>query len=196
MEHHALIYISPSLSLEQLPPDVQVPSADVMHLLASPFVIDTARELTASAGNRPLTATHRSFVIATSSFTLQAQNALLKIVEEPAPTARFYFVVPHEQVFIPTLRSRLHLASTAVEAQSNIWQEFAVATYADRLALIATKVKIKDIAWLQAVAQGAVKDTRLDKETAVLIDQYFSASGSSKKMLLELVALRYPVGAL
>lgn len=46
------------------------------------------------------------FVLTVSSATIEAQNALLKTLEEPAPGVHFFILARSEEMFLPTLKSR------------------------------------------------------------------------------------------
>lgn len=70
------------------------------------FGIDEARELRERAMLRPL-GEQRVFVIAAPDMNREAQNALLKTLEEPAGNALFFLIVPSPQTLLPTLRSRM-----------------------------------------------------------------------------------------
>ena len=48
----------------------------------------------------------RFFILAIQSVTLEAQQALLKTLEEPNPGNHFFLVVSSAEIFLPTLRSR------------------------------------------------------------------------------------------
>ena len=69
------------------------------------FGIDDAADLKARASARAI-GERRVFVIAASSITSEAQNALLKTLEEPSDNALFVFVVPAPEALLPTVRSR------------------------------------------------------------------------------------------
>lgn len=76
------------------------------------FGIDEARELRDRASSRALRQAEggrRIFVIATPSITNEAQNALLKTLEEPPADAMFFFIVPAPQTLLSTLRSRAQI---------------------------------------------------------------------------------------
>src|SRR5574343_1113431 len=47
------------------------------------------------------------FVIEVDSITHEAQNALLKIFEEPHIDVHFFLIMPNSEILLPTLRSRL-----------------------------------------------------------------------------------------
>ena len=72
------------------------------------FGVDEARELRERASLRAV-GTRRIFVIATSGMTHEAQNALLKTLEEPPADAMFLFIVPSPQMLLSTLRSRTQI---------------------------------------------------------------------------------------
>lgn len=72
------------------------------------FSIDDARELKLIAEMRPVSEGDlKVFIISLDSITVEAQNALLKLLEEPPAYARFFFIVPSEHILVPTMKSRL-----------------------------------------------------------------------------------------
>ena len=72
------------------------------------FGIDEARELRERASLRAL-GKRRIFVIAAPDLNREAQNALLKTLEEPPGNALFFFVLPSPESLLPTLRSRVQI---------------------------------------------------------------------------------------
>lgn len=70
------------------------------------FGIDDAIELRDRSSRRPVGGLRRIFIIVTSGMTREAQNALLKTLEEPSADAMFFFVVPAPETLLLTLRSR------------------------------------------------------------------------------------------
>jgi len=72
------------------------------------FGIDEARELRDRVSLRPL-GERRVFVIAAPDMNREAQNALLKTLEEPAGNALFFIIVPSPETLLPTLRSRVQI---------------------------------------------------------------------------------------
>ncbi|PIR82835.1 hypothetical protein COU20_00220 [Candidatus Kaiserbacteria bacterium CG10_big_fil_rev_8_21_14_0_10_59_10] len=69
------------------------------------FGIEEARELRSRAQARAFGA-RRAFILAMPSMTADAQNALLKTIEEPPAGALFFFIVPAPELLLPTFRSR------------------------------------------------------------------------------------------
>jgi len=49
---------------------------------------------------------NKVMIITTQAITISAQNALLKIIEEPAPNTFFFFIIPSKSQVLPTLLSR------------------------------------------------------------------------------------------
>ncbi len=72
------------------------------------FGIEEAREIRDRSSLRAV-GSHRVFIIATSGMTHEAQNALLKTLEEPAANAHFFFILPSPHMLLPTLRSRAQI---------------------------------------------------------------------------------------
>lgn len=69
------------------------------------FGVDEARELRERASLKPV-GERRVFVVAAPDINREAQNALLKTLEEPSANALFVFVVPAPEALLPTFRSR------------------------------------------------------------------------------------------
>lgn len=69
------------------------------------FGIEEARELRERAALRAL-GERRVFVIVASDINREAQNALLKTLEESPGDALFIFILPSPETLLPTVRSR------------------------------------------------------------------------------------------
>ena len=70
------------------------------------FGIGEARELRERAGLRAQKGSRRVFIIVAPGMTVEAQNALLKTLEEPPADALFFFIIPAPQTLLATVRSR------------------------------------------------------------------------------------------
>jgi len=192
--HHALLYTGASIAESAIPEDCKTQSTDVLHVVHESFGINEARSLQNHAHQSQVTETGRVFVIVTNRFTHEAQNALLKLFEEPPQGTRFFLVLPDTHAIIPTLRSRLQIVDASLSADVQPFTEFRSLPYADRLARIADAAKAKDDTYMHAIIAGAatIPDTA-SKRSVALVDQYFRSSGAAKKMLLEELALAIPV---
>ena len=73
------------------------------------FGIDEARSLVEAGNRQGVTEGKKIFVVVVEKILHEAQNALLKLFEEPTPDTHFFLVVPTVQMLLPTLRSRLWL---------------------------------------------------------------------------------------
>ena len=99
------------------------------------FGIEEARELRERASLKPL-GLRRAFVIASPSVNREAQNALLKTLEEPPGNALFFFIVPSPESLIPTFRSRVHMLRLGAAGGEVDVRAFLSSTPQKRLDLI------------------------------------------------------------
>jgi hypothetical protein len=83
------------------------------------FSVEDARKISDIACRAPLNGSQKIIIIATPRLFEQAQNALLKICEEPPVGVTVVLIIPTEGILLPTLRSRLLLLPTPV-AKSHI----------------------------------------------------------------------------
>ncbi len=196
--HHAFITYASALSGAAIPEALKVQSVDTEHIICGRFSIDDARALSMRAQQTPLQSPNRVFVIVCEEIAPEAQNALLKLFEEPPVHTLFYVVLPQTAHVLPTLRSRFMLLdSHSAEQQTEDFALFAEAAYAKRVELIGAKTKDKDTQWVESIVQGcerAASETRqLPLMKAVLfVRRYIKTRGASPKMLLEELALLLP----
>lgn len=199
---HARLYIA---STYQLVPELESllhQSTDVEHFVAENFTIADARMLYSRATLRPVEDSLRQFIVSFGSITSEAQNALLKLFEEPPVTSVFHIVVAREDMLLSTVRSRLQLVSTVHRDHvvSDVFKDFQQSTLNERLAAVTTRTKNKDQAWAEAIVLGAEQVIQADitkkgtelLETVVYIRRYLGKRGASTKLLLEELALSLP----
>ncbi len=111
MQHHAYLYEGPISLLPELADEAasrfnfeREQNPDVLIEQWEKFGIEEARDLTQQASLK--SSSGRSlFVLGISSITSEAQQALLKLFEEPQEGAIFVVLMPHG-IVLPTLRSR------------------------------------------------------------------------------------------
>ncbi len=116
MAHHAYLYIGApesgilaarAFAAEKLGidgmghPDLAIFSYEGL------FPIDHARRIITFASQAPVEGNKKLIVIAAGRFYVPAQNALLKLFEEPSEGTTLILIVPVEGMLLPTLRSRL-----------------------------------------------------------------------------------------
>jgi len=111
MTHHAYVYEGSLSLLSELVADArerfnfndeQHPDVHVREF--SKFGIDESRWLSSAAAFKPSTG-RALFVVGIGSITTEAQQALLKLLEEPQSGVVFVLLLPHG-VLLPTVRSR------------------------------------------------------------------------------------------
>ena len=87
------------------------------------FTIDDARFIKSLAETKPVTASSDShkhandnngdgkkiFVLTMNGITVEAQNAMLKLLEEPPEYAHFFLFIPSAHLLLPTMKSRVSI---------------------------------------------------------------------------------------
>ncbi|OGG50284.1 hypothetical protein A2763_01305 [Candidatus Kaiserbacteria bacterium RIFCSPHIGHO2_01_FULL_54_36] len=172
------------------------------------FGIEDAIELRDRAGTRAVRqGARRIFVIATPSMTHEAQNALLKTIEEPPADAMFIFVVPAPETLLQTLRSRAQTLLLDVVAGETLVdaKKFLAAQPQKRLDMLKALLE-KDaddrrdlgaiISFLSSLERQCEKRTdglhatrREGLESVYRARKYIGDKGALVKPLLEQVAL-------
>lgn len=198
-EFHAQLIVANSLEDAEIPEAYRVSAADVFHLNTDNLSIGDARHLVEVASTRPVAGNSKVIVLVFKKATVEAQNALLKLFEEPPTGVLFYVVVPHLSLLLPTLRSRLIAMNTSVQKVelSEDTKAFIKASLAERLAVIADKQKSKDSEWMSTMIHelaiwAARTPKNMSSEALVSIEtaeRYVNIRGASRKSLLENVAL-------
>jgi hypothetical protein len=195
MNHHAQLVRTVEVSTYQHPET----TATVLNNTLDTMGIGDVRAVTAQAQLRPATDGGQVFVIAASFITHEAQNALLKLFEEPPVDTAFVLVVPPAFQLLPTLQSRIGQETTIADSSENqAWTLFLAASYADRLQQVDSWQKSKDPQWLSQMVAGvhSVSSQEVGLEAMQVLQfvgQKLQTRGASNKMLLEHLALVLPL---
>ena len=89
--------------------------------------------------------TQKFFIIRFYSITLEAQNALLKSIEEPTQGTHFFFITPQSSVLLPTLLSRVEKNTVTAPVDTKIRIDvYTTGTVADRMKAGLVLVQKKD----------------------------------------------------
>ena len=170
------------------------------------FGIDDARDVRERAALRAVKEGARVFIVVASQMTIDAQNALLKTLEEPSADAIFFVVVPTPETLLPTLRSRaqmLTLSKNAYEGEISA-KDFLSASPSSRIEMLKLILpKEKDerdvgaiIAFLSSIerelARAGAEHSKAGLEAIYRTRKYITDKGSLLKPLLEQVALLAP----
>ncbi len=100
------------------------------------FSVDDARTIIRLASQSGI-GKEKLIVIAAGRLFHEAQNAMLKLFEEPPQGTTLVLVIPHEGVLLATLRSRLLSLTDSETLISDEAQMFIAATSAEREKLVA-----------------------------------------------------------
>jgi len=172
------------------------------------FGIDDGRSIKQMQSRKPL-GERQIFVVSTNFFTREAQNALLKMFEEPTANTHFFIVTPNVESLLPTLRSRLFHLYTPRKAlgEGGVFVDnFLKMGKAKRLEMlkdiIETKDKQRAIQFLGDLEsalyfQSGGSVSKLEEYVTVFEEikkarSYLNDRAPSVKMLLEHIALIVP----
>jgi len=197
---NAAAYVQLLRDSEQI--DAHDPACVVQHF--DTFGIDEARALVGLSSLRN-TEARTFYFISTASITSEAQQALLKLFEEPQVGTVFILMIPHGTL-LPTLRSRLlaYPGRITPGASTGAAKEFLLWPYIKRSEWIATLLKEEDdarervrafLGELEAELYTRVHENRDVRESLAEIAhfrQYLSDKAPSLKMILEHFAATLP----
>lgn len=145
MAHHAYLYIGAAESgieaaraFAQAHLGIEGAAHPDLAVFAYPglFPIEHARRISAFAAQAPVQGDRKLIVIAAGRLFPPAQNALLKLFEEPAEGTTLILAVPAEGMLLPTLRSRLIELPRAAGVMDETARLFLDASRAEREKLV------------------------------------------------------------
>ncbi len=175
------------------------------------FGIEEARELTARAYGKSMTGARRVFIALFPVITAEAQNALLKTLEEPPNDALFLLITPAPMMLLPTLRSRAQMLDLGASDESVVdTAKFLKSKPRDRIDMLKPLLEKNDddrrdigniIMFLSSLERrlSEMKNSKVDAarreglESVYRARMYAGDKGSLLKPLLEQVALLVPV---
>ena len=195
MDHHAY-YIEGSLSAFETYKEAVRPFYAREY---ERFGIDEARELQGIASLKNYV--DGVFLLGIASLTHEAQQAMLKLFEEPQEGTMFVLLVPHG-ILLPTLRSRMleYPQLLETEADTTGAKKFLKLSGKDRSDFIAkllkddegTKERVRDfVNALEAELYKKVGDSKARQGLGdiALVRTYLGDRSPSLKMLLEHLAI-------
>ena len=100
---------------------------DIVVMRYGLFSVEDARRAAELAAGAPFAGAHKVVIIAASRAYHEAQNALLKLFEEPPPGTYLFFVMPSLGGLLPTLRSRVGVLDAHVGRRTSYIPEEAEA---------------------------------------------------------------------
>lgn len=124
---------------------------DVVVLRHGLFSVEDARRVSELAAGAPFAGEYKVLVITASRAYHEAQNALLKLFEEPPEGTHLFFIMPSLGSLLPTLRSRVVILGSNVQHQvlnilniPEVAREFLMTDKEKRSALIKNLASGKD----------------------------------------------------
>lgn len=94
-----------------------VANPDFYNISIDNFKIDEAFDLRAMSTDKSFSTARKIFIIYANSFSLDAQNVLLKMFEEPIESTHFFIIVPDTKALLKTFVSRFYLISARQPAR-------------------------------------------------------------------------------
>lgn len=199
---------------------------DLILLDRGDFGIDNVQEIVDVNSRKPTVGMYKVIIVVLHSISHQAQNAILKTLEEPRPGTFIFILTNTSAIFLPTILSRVQVirdiqksathkstANNGVLSKQVLSPElFIKNSQTKRLAQIKEILDLKSdeeigdaeiFSFIQEVeklvyssSNGA--NTSSTSRTSIAkiftkVEDYMRDTSSSKKLLLEYIALRLPV---
>lgn len=169
------------------------------------FGIDDARALRSWQELLPETGKRKVRIVYADFITEQAENALLKTLEEPTEHTHIIFAIPKPEILLPTLLSRVRVVMPHSGEQSSLEaKKFFALSRGERLAHIAKLVEKSDddeaaaevrertlalIDSMERLLSADMQKNRAALETLLKLKKYLYIPGASSRMILETLAL-------
>lgn len=168
---------------------------DVLAQEFETFSIDDARALAAFASLRPL-GERKIILVSAQGMTREAQNALLKVVEEGSGHSIFFFIIPAGVPVLPTLLSRCTVVQALPsDRETERGEAFLRLGYADRLKAAEAFAKTQDREGARMLVRSLLALADEKKFGRELLrdlmdaDRYLQLTGSSSKAVIGHLAL-------
>lgn len=176
---------------------------DFFHEKYETLTIDESRKIKEIHSSKSFSEnSKRIFIIECNGMTVEAQNALLKIFEEPNQYNHFFLVIPSASILLPTLRSRLVIFEGESENDLSEAKKFLKLSMKDKITYvddIAKKISDEELqksyaveflgALEIAVAERGVEKNKRALQAIMKARDYMLDRSPSVKQLLEFVAL-------
>ncbi|HXK39748.1 MAG TPA: hypothetical protein VJ837_02870, partial [Candidatus Paceibacterota bacterium] len=123
--------------------------------------------------------------------TREAQNALLKMLEDPSPRTHFFLVTPHPELLLPTLRSRFAALEVEKAVDLTAAARFLAASYAERAVIAGELIENASRSAAEGLVRGIVvllHQRGADPDLLSHIERlrrYSTDPASSLKMILD-----------
>lgn len=186
---------------------------DFHHYTYDAFLIEHAETLRGEQTFHGSEGARKIFLVTFNTIMSEAQNALLKTLEEPTAGTHFFFITKTAEVLLPTVRSRMQVIhldqqDDAHAAEDILAHQFLAGDLAKRMELIAPLTKAKTDEkpqakedtriFLEALERSLYRQLAMNRSVADALGYVLDARRAlserspSLKMLLEHLALLCP----
>ena len=193
--------------------EIERQSPDVLCQIYESFTMDDSGEIKNWHSRLGISKSKKVCIIATKFINREAEQTLLKIIEEPAVNTHFFIIVPDASLLAETILSRVHLIKTKQSNDIDIKKDafhFISSSPKDRINKVALIIKEnKDeensgqlryyatlfVNEIESIIYQKFKKDRSDEKIKFTLGElqksreYLSTPGASVKMILEHLAL-------
>jgi DNA polymerase III delta prime subunit len=207
LTHHAFLCRLPEVSEDEArTAAAQLNCGEVTYFSTEAFLIDDVRSLTEKAYMRPAVGEEQLLVVTFTTITVEAQQALLKLLEEPPRGTAFLFCVPDSVYLLPTVLSRFsELKADLVNdgRVGEVFAEFIAQTTSEQVIEVADRLTRKDVVWVASIKSGLIAHLRHETQrysaedlaTLSYIAEHLQTRGAANKYLLEELAFTLAAAA-
>lgn len=197
--HHATVVLVDNPAIE---PWIVSDNCELSRFDYEKIGIDEIRSLINEAHRLPAVGKqYKEIVLSGFSITREAEQAALKILEEPPLHVRIVLILPSGTHLLDTVLSRVErIVRSQIDEPKRVLSEWLTLNPTERIAEIEIRLKNKDLSWMHALrsellhvksTDGRVPDNVFE-DVSLIIDNLLTR-GASNKMLLEHLALSLPV---
>jgi DNA polymerase III delta prime subunit len=190
--------------------DIEVQSSDVLYQIYDSLSMDDVSKIKEWHSTRGITNGKKICIIGLKFINREAEQALLKIIEEPQVGTHFFFVIPNSAVLSSTILSRVHVIKINGDENDVDSKKFFSFKPVERIEMIAEIIKeykdsegsgmlrfkaIEIINGLEKILHEKFKLNKSDKNLQFILEElaimraYLQTPGASVKMILEHIAL-------
>jgi len=169
------------------------------------FKIDQAREIESFQSRKNLSGDRQIILLSFDFITREAQNALLKTLEEPSLNTHFFILAPKEEMLLPTIISRvekLEINSVDIVDLKEV-KKFLRSTVSERIKMVDKIIKSKDKTLAKNFIDNLViefrkENKKINSEQANYLKSltrfsgYLNDRSPSLKQILEYSAINLP----
>lgn len=201
------------LALLEARGEIESKSNDVFHQYYESFTMEDGMEIKEWHSHLGISSGKKICIISTNFINREAEQSLLKIIEEPGERTHFFIVTPDSSLLLDTILSRVQIIKIENDENLEIKKlaiSFVKAEVKDRMDMIVNMIKenksedssgqlrhfaISFINELEKIVYKKFKDNVKDKNNMFVLEEigktrdFLSLPGAGVKMILEHLAI-------